>query len=79
MDTRGRTWWNIGNVLWNVGWDMSDDSIDGITMEQNSHAPMGSQSLERWDAFASFWSPTTSPLFSRTTNATQDGATHPES
>ena len=58
---------------------MNDNSINGIMMEQNSHTPMGSQSLEQWGAFTSFWSHTISSLFSTTMNATLDGATHPES
>jgi len=75
----GQTWWNTGKCLSNVLWDMSDDSIDGITMGQNSHAPMDSQSLVLMDAFASSWSHTTSPPFSKMMSATQDEATGPAS
>jgi len=73
--TRGRMWWNIGKCLWNVGWDMSDDSIDGTTMGTNSYAQMDSQSLVQSDAFTSSWSHMTNPHFSRTTSAIQDGST----
>ena len=71
--------WNTGRLSLNVGWDTSDDFIDGITMGQNSHAQMGSQSLGPMDAFISFWSHTTNPPFSRTMSATQDGPTQPAS
>jgi hypothetical protein len=62
-----------------VGWDMSNNSIDGITMGQNSHAQSDSQSLVPLDTFASFWPCTMNPPFSRTMSATQDGATRPAS
>jgi hypothetical protein len=79
MGMRGQTWWNTGRRLSNIGWDMSEDFIDGTTMGQNSHARLGSQSLGPLDAFVSSWSPTTNPPFSRTTSATQDGTTLPAS
>ena len=74
MGMRERTWWNIGEGLWNVGWDMSDNSIDGTTMGQNSHAQMDSQSLVPLDAFASSWSRMTNQHSSRMMNTTRGGA-----
>jgi hypothetical protein len=74
MSMRGRILWNTGEVSLNVGWKMSDDSIDGTTMGQNSHAQMGFQSQVPSDAFASSQSHTTNPLSFRMTSATRDGA-----
>lgn len=79
MGTRGQTWWNTGSVLSNIGWDMSNDSINEITMGQNFHTWLDSQSLKWMDAFASSSSYTTNPPFSKIMNAMWDGATHPQS
>src|SRR5712671_4914553 len=72
---RGQMWCNIGKNSSVVGWDMSDDSIDGTMMGQNSHARMDSLSLVRLDAFALSWSHMTNRPSFKTTSATQDGPT----
>jgi hypothetical protein len=70
--------WNTSKHLSSVGWNTSDDSIDGTMMGQNSHAPMDSQSLVRLDTFASSLSHMTNPPSSKTMNATRDGTMRPE-
>ena len=70
-------WWNAGEDLWSIRWDMSDNSIDGTMMGQNSHTQMGSQSLVQLVAFASSWSLMMNPPFSRTMSTTQDGVMQP--
>ena len=79
MGMKGQMWWNIDNLLWSIGWGMNDASIDGTTMEWNSHAPMDSQSQVRLDTFTSSWSLTMNQPFSRMMSATWDGAMQPAS
>jgi hypothetical protein len=71
----GLMWWNTGKLLWSVGWDMSDDSINGIMMGQNFHAQMGSRSLGPSDTFILSSSRMMNPPSFKTMSATQDGAT----
>jgi hypothetical protein len=71
-------WWNIDRGLLCGGKNMNVDSINGITMEMNSHGQTVFQSQAQLAAF-DFWSHTTSQFSTKTMNAKQLGFAHPTS